>query len=101
MFDTQTGSLYEGFYVADELQGEGRLIEQNGHYFIGVFERGRRLDGREYDETGKIVTYYKDGYPQLIEKRKDPYAKFKYDTTEKPDLIPCRAVELGPTVRDS
>lgn len=49
MFDTHNGSLYEGYYVADELQGEGRLIESNGHYFIGVFEKGRRLDGREYD----------------------------------------------------
>ena len=50
--------VYEGDFVNDKRNGNGKLFYENRSYFVGGFKDGKRHgDGKEYDKNGKLIRY--------------------------------------------
>ena len=45
--------MYEGDYINDKFEGNGKYIYENENYYIGQFKNGLR--------NGKGILYYKNG----------------------------------------
>ena len=47
--------MYEGDYINDEPEGNGKLVMENGNYYSGQFKKGKRHGkGKSYDKDGNL-----------------------------------------------
>ena len=47
---------YEGDFIDDEFEGNGKYYQEDGKYYIGQFKKGKPCGyGKEYDKNGKLV----------------------------------------------
>ena len=48
--------IYDGEWLDDKYEGNGKLFNINGEYYIGQFKNGlKHGKGKEYDKNGNII----------------------------------------------
>jgi len=70
--------MYEGDFINDKFEGNGKLIKENGEYYIGQFKNHLR--------NGKGIVFYKNGNimyeGSFVDDKKEGNGKFIFKTGE-------------------
>ena len=57
MYNARGNIIYEGDYFEDKLEGKGKIVFKEGHYYIGEFKKNKM--------NGKGILYDNEGNAQL------------------------------------